>query len=328
MTDAYEEVHRPRAPATPTPAGSKAAAPSSSPLLMLGTSPSASTRSGNDDTSSSAMAALVARVAATESTLSTLQAQVAQLAGIVNGALPPRSASGLPAPSRVFSPFDSPAPTPTSTVPSSAPTTRTSPVPSDNGGISALTQQVAALSTSVAQLQRLQTQSMNPSVGVLPPSPSGLHNGESGHGPSGMGMGRHMAPPPLDMINTSLSMGGPHTGALLSPLPNSGHPRGGFNEGPRTPVSRSFGSSLLGDGMDSKWGAPSPVKYGGGPNSAVGSGPNREWPSPGPSGPGANSFNGMGNNAGAAAPGAGIVVTKWEHLNLKVELLRSISKYG
>jgi hypothetical protein len=35
---------------------------------------------------------------------------------------------------------------------------------------------------------------------------------------------------------------------------------------------------------------------------------------------------GLGN--GMAAPGAGIVVTKWEHLNLKVELLRSISKYG
>jgi hypothetical protein len=43
------------------------------------------------------------------------------------------------------------------------------------------------------------------------------------------------------------------------------------------------------------------------------------------------SGNGNGNGMGAqgvAAPGAGIVITKWEHLNLKMELLRSISKYG
>jgi hypothetical protein len=31
---------------------------------------------------------------------------------------------------------------------------------------------------------------------------------------------------------------------------------------------------------------------------------------------------------GAATPGAGIVVTKWDHLNLKPELLRGIVKYG
>jgi hypothetical protein len=37
--------------------------------------------------------------------------------------------------------------------------------------------------------------------------------------------------------------------------------------------------------------------------------------------------SGMNNNS-AAAPGAGIVVTKWEHLQLKPDLLRSISKYG
>jgi hypothetical protein len=40
-------------------------------------------------------------------------------------------------------------------------------------------------------------------------------------------------------------------------------------------------------------------------------------------------MTGMGTgNGGAAAPGAGIVVTKWEHLNLKVELLRAVNKYG
>jgi hypothetical protein len=35
-----------------------------------------------------------------------------------------------------------------------------------------------------------------------------------------------------------------------------------------------------------------------------------------------------GAMASAAAPGAGIVVTKWEHLNLKVDLLRAVNKYG
>jgi hypothetical protein len=49
-------------------------------------------------------------------------------------------------------------------------------------------------------------------------------------------------------------------------------------------------------------------------------------------GNGANGASGNGNaNAtgnGSATPGAGIVVTKWEHLNLKIELLRAIGKYG
>ena len=36
----------------------------------------------------------------------------------------------------------------------------------------------------------------------------------------------------------------------------------------------------------------------------------------------------MGGGGGAATPGAGIVVTKWDHLNLKPELLRGIAKYG
>jgi hypothetical protein len=51
------------------------------------------------------------------------------------------------------------------------------------------------------------------------------------------------------------------------------------------------------------------------------------------SGSGNANANGNGNGngmaaQGVAAPGAGIVITKWEHLNLKMELLRSISKYG
>jgi hypothetical protein len=39
--------------------------------------------------------------------------------------------------------------------------------------------------------------------------------------------------------------------------------------------------------------------------------------------------NGNGNgNGGPGVPGAGIVVTKWDHLNLKPELVRSVQKYG
>jgi len=90
-----------------------------------------------------------------------------------------------------------------------------------------------------------------------------------------------------------------------------------MNHGPigssRPNINRSISSSVLGGGEGGKWG--------GGP---------RDW-SPGPgmtSGlmtPSGSNGNGLG---GAAAPGAGIVVTKWEHLNLKVELLRAIVKYG
>jgi hypothetical protein len=294
----------------------------------MAASPAGRPRSGEYDPSSGlAFATLAARVTATEATLASLQAEVAQLASIVKGSLPAHATMGARG---VFSPFDSPVPAQSSTMPTAPSTTRTSPAPPDSsdGSMSALTQQVAALSTSVAQLQRLQSQNGPSFGGVLPPSPSGLggHNGHA-HG-SSMGMGRHMPPPPLEMINTSASAVGPLSASLLSPPPNIGLPRGNaFNEGgPRTPVSRSFGSSLLNDD-NNKWGAPSPVKYGGGPNSAIGSGPGREWPSPGPGGPGGNNLNGMGGG-GAATPGAGIVVTKWEHLSLKVELLRSISKYG
>jgi len=47
-----------------------------------------------------------------------------------------------------------------------------------------------------------------------------------------------------------------------------------------------------------------------------------------PSIAGQGNGNGNGNGNGAGVPGAGIVVTKWDHLNLKPELVRSIQKYG
>ena len=48
----------------------------------------------------------------------------------------------------------------------------------------------------------------------------------------------------------------------------------------------------------------------------------------GPGTPTLGGAGGMGMGGGAATPGAGIVVTKWDHLNLKPELLRGIVKYG
>lgn len=310
---------------TPTPttgapalATSPAASATSAASAMSATS--AASASGpsqpKDDYS-----ALAARVASTEAALTALQSQVAQLAAVVKNALPAAANGAGNGGGRVFSPFDSPTPT----LPTSGSRT------TEGGDIAVLTQQIAALSTSVAQLQRLQTQNIGvggaaanvgggggpggpngPQLGMV--QTSGLPNGHS-HSPHGdPRMYARMSMPPLES-----PIGGPHV--HLSP--NREYP------GPRTPVNRSFGSSLLNDGMDNgMWGAPGGGKYGGGGNS----GPGRDWvPSPGShmqqQQQGQQQGGGI-NNPSAAAPGAGIVVTKWEHLQLKAELLRSISKYG
>lgn len=66
-----------------------------------------------------------------------------------------------------------------------------------------------------------------------------------------------------------------------------------------------------------------PTTPGPGPGTGAGAGPgglgNGGLMTPSVLGPGAN---------GPSAPGAGIVVTKWDHLNLKPDLVRSIQKYG
>lgn len=278
-------------------------------------------------------AALAQRVTLTEQTLAALQAQVAQLAATVknvlpNSSLPSSTASPQSAPppssmgaGRLFSPFDSPVPT------SAGGQTRQT---GGSGGgsdaqVSQLTQQIAALSTSVAQLQRLQAHNISgPPLSVVPPSPSmssntsNNTNGHASHG-SNLTQSRHIAPPPPhDQFGGPLSPGGP----MLSPG------REGFN-GSQRPPNRSFQSSLLGDSMDSMWGAPSGGKFGGSSAlsaSAPQGGGSGQW-STSP-----NNSNHMppagGMSAGSTAPGAGIVVTKWDHLNLKPELTRSISKYG
>ncbi|KAL1410969.1 hypothetical protein Q8F55_001912 [Vanrija albida] len=317
--------------------------------------------------SSSAYAALEERVAATEASFAALQAQVNHLSAIVKAALPDvvstPPASAPAAPARVFSPFDPPA-SPPSQQPAFQPIgtapRRRSPTPStgaagagaaapggssanaasDSSTIAALTQQIAALSTSVAQLQRLQSHNAiaapPPPLGypassggpLAPPNghPHGGHSGGPGQGPPGPpgpsalgGIARQMTAP-LDSMAGPGPLG-PHA-SLLSP----GGGRGEFGGPQRGPNNRPFSTNMLVD--DNKWGAPPGGKFGAGPGSLgnLGGGPSRDWQSSGPGPLMGTPPNGV--NTGAAAPGAGIVVTKWEHLNLKVELLRSIAKYG
>jgi len=97
----------------------------------------------------------------------------------------------------------------------------------------------------------------------------------------------------------------------------------------RPNINRSISSSVIGNQQDGegKWGGrmggPGHLQM---PN--MGGALERVW-SPGGMMTPTVSVNGMnGVGGGAAAPGAGIVVTKWEHLNLKVELLRAVNKYG
>lgn len=308
---------------TPTPSGGAAFAtsPAASAVSAVSAASAASAppflNNSKDD-----YTALAARVAANEAGLAHLQSQVAQLAAVVKTALPsvPNGALSGIGGGRVFSPFDSPTPTlpSSSTIGSSA----RSPT-SENTDITALTQQIAALSTSVAQLQRLQTQNIVSGGGAGNPpqlsmQTSGLPNGHSHSSHGDPRMYARMSMPPLES-----PIGG--GGGPLSPhghlSPNREYP------GPRTPVNRSFGSSLLSDGMDTgMWGAPGGGKFGGG----GGAGAGRDWvPSPGSHMQQQREQQGSGlNTNSAAAPGAGIVVTKWEHLQLKPDLLRSISKYG
>lgn len=340
---AAEPTSRPpptSAPSAPTPL-----APSSNPLstVLPPPLPSRDAMQGGHDShpapslpereweTSPVFLTLSNRIAKTEQTLSSLSNQVQSLAlsvkqlqqsviapGASSAPLQPPVArgGGLSAPP-VFSPFEGPDPKSPflPTAPSSAHPSNGPPSNSDST-VAALTTQIAALSASVAQLQRLQQNqshlSRQNSHTTLPPHPSGpfgrAPHDHAGQTPAHVGLGQNHGPG---------SVG-------LTP--------GGFGSN-RPRIDRSISSGVLPGGMDGsdKWGAPTPgTKFTGHQNSLNNGA--RDW-SPGPGGlaqgpmtpsvvaPGAN-----GNGVGA--PGAGIVVTKWEHLNLKVELLRSIAKYG
>ncbi|OCF36380.1 translation initiation factor [Kwoniella heveanensis BCC8398] len=320
--------------------------------------------------------ALNARLSRQESALSSLSAQVDQLSALVKSSLavnnttsPSRPKSTKPNPVSVFAPFDSELPLPgggaggvgagvsaglpkSPFIPTSTPQATSTPGPSASSGnqdatISALTHQITALSTSVAQLQRLQQsqaqltrQSSNP-----PPTLASL-GGERHPGPLALG------PRPLhqgveSLINSSGPMTTPNASSshLAAPSGTQGS-HSPFGPGPgavggaggggggRPGINRSFSSGVIG-------GAPGPGGLSGTSDNTgflphrqhghahTPSALARDWPSPGP-GQAGNDRSGAltPGGSGVTAPGAGIVITKWEHLNLKVDLLRSISKYG
>ncbi|WVW82770.1 hypothetical protein I302_104781 [Kwoniella bestiolae CBS 10118] len=309
----------------------------------------------NDIESSPIYQALSARLARTENALSSLSSQVAQLTSIVKY-LPQSQITTSPvrpkttnAPSSVFAPFDSELPLPNTTsnglpkspfIPTSTPQPSSSigPIGNGNAEIAALTQQISALSTSVAQLQRLQqTQSQSQltrqtSSSNATPTLGNLNDGRH-PGPLALGIPQRPIHQGVEsLINSS--------GPMTSPS-NLGA------SGGRPGMNRSFSSGIIGQ---------PPVPLGNGqitPSSEYPQNTNRmshiphtpsglrdrerDWPgvtvgSPGPGQNNAAAPGGPltpgGSGSGLAAPGAGIVVSKWEHLNLKVDLLRSIAKYG
>lgn len=245
--------------------------------------------------------ALSSRLAATESAISSLSAQVNILQDIVNRSLPIAL--------------------------SSTSITLDAEKPES---IAALTQQISALSTSVAQLQRLQsvsqTQSLRQSARDTLPT-LGLGN---------LSLNNH------NVFNTG-PLTAPHSGAGPFKQQREFHPPSQQGQGQGRPQNpRSISTNMVppapaGLDGDKTWGPP--TRGGGNPLSPGGGG----WPTsvmnggnvpttPGgmmtPSIAGQGNGNGNGNGNGAGVPGAGIVVTKWDHLNLKPELVRSIQKYG
>lgn len=298
--------------------------------------------SPDDVVSRAEHSALEFRLAVAEATIQALQAKVAQLD---NSAVSPASDTNATAAVKVptggrglgkspsgstgltpgagaanaVSPLSAPGSATASGSGSSIPSSsasgsvaRTPPAPAEDAesSIAALTQQVAALSTSVAQLQRLQTQNL---VSPINAHPGAMHQ-----------QMRMPPPPPLDTSLGSLPRM-PHSAhSVTSPFPQQGFLAAGGTPGPRTPISRPFSGPM----SDDKWGAAGQGNRGGGGGAGGGGGGGGQWNSQG-SAVQTNGISSMNNvGSGAAAPGAGIVVTKWEHLNLKVDLLRSISKYG
>lgn len=324
--------------------------------------------------------ALSSRIAKTEVTLISLTAQVAELTSIVKTATLsiPSAKSGLTSSAVIgggsaslFSPFDEKiSPAHTAGLAEGGRSDGNAVVGSGGGGVSAgaqdssiaaLTQQISALSTSVAQLQRLQQSQSSlartPSSTSIPSAPlnpigsSQTMPSIASHAhPGNVSIGsRFMPTSASDLISgggaltTPSNMMSMPIGIPLSPIPPSqkrdmmfpGPPLSGTG---RPNINRSISSSVIGNSQDgeSKWGNPGRL---GGPGQlqmpSMGGAVERVWSPGGMMTPTVSMNGGMSNamgasqgGAGAAAPGAGIVVTKWEHLNLKVDLLRAVNKYG
>lgn len=213
--------------------------------------------------------------------------------------------------------------------------------------IAALTQQISALSTSVAQLQRLQSQNNLTRQQSSRSERERERERERGPG-GGPGQGQGQGPPPLSLSSVQPNIY--NTGPLTAPHSVSSTPftpKTPFNRDylSRPPVSRSISSTITSSQQDQdKTWAPPLRTPGTGMINPISPGP---WPTqpqmPTTPGPGPNNGTGnggMGNGGlmtpsivgpgtnGPGAPGAGIVVTKWDHLNLKPDLVRSIQKYG
>lgn len=240
----------------------------------------------------------------TESTLESLSAQVAQLKLAV-ARLQPASTSS------VFSPFD-PAPQQISASPFLNPDAAKPSMSATDPGVANLTQQVSALSASVAQLQRLQQTHSQNNAARAPAQPLPA--------PSPLGAGpRH--PPASGLGNGTLAGIG----------------------GLRPGIGRSFSSSVLAPGSNnstplavaSNFPAADPKRrsvglYGGNELKAPLASPHvgnhasqhPEWPVQSPAG---SAGSGMQTPLGGPS---GLLITKWEHLNLKAELQRAINKYG
>ena len=262
-------------------------------------------RNGNEAESSPVYQALLARIVNTENALSSLSSQVAALTALVKNltsptARGPGSNGHFPNQQQpVFSPFDTPDQTPF------APSSTLSGSNNGHGGagglgsspatvgndptVQALTTQIQALSTSVAQLQRLQTQQRHPagmSLNIDRPSPM-----------------------PSPAPSTAAT---PGVGGLMSP--------GGMFS--RPPINRSISAMSAagaGNGED-KWSQ--------GPHQRLSNGPQTggSWGGAGMGGAMATPSLTLGGAPGT--PGAGLAVTRWDQLGLKMELLRSIQKYG
>lgn len=289
--------------------------------------------------------ALSSRLLKTEQTVSSLSTQVASLAQTVKTLSTQSFAGGIPnhRPPAVFSPFEGPDPalqTPFGPTPTNA-----NAANGTDSTVAALTAQISALSTSVAQLQRLQQSQSHIS----------RNNSYTQVGLSHAPRENHQ-PPSFHRQHTDIPQSQSIHGALVSPAISSSTGFGG-----RPGMGRSVSSNVVasgpmalttngvdephgngngnGNGGGNKWGAP---KF---PNGAGGGG--RDW-SPGPGGlgpltPGGAGGQGRGTGQtpgpggqragqgganGTATPGGGIVAPKWEHFNLKPELLMGITKYG
>lgn len=266
--------------------------------------------------------ALSSRMSATENAVSALSNQVTHLQDLITKALPTVQPSL----------HDQQQPLPPAR-PVELNRTTSDPV-------AALTQQISALSTSVAQLQRLQSQTN------LTRQQSSRSDRERERGPgNGPGQGQGQGLPPLSLspappnIYNTEPLTAPHS---VSSPPFT--PKTPFNRDylSRPQVSRSISSTITTSQQDQdKTWAPPLRTPGTGMINRISPGP---WPTqsqiPTTPGPGSNNATGNGNGGlmspsvmgpgvnGAGAPGAGIVVTKWDHLNLKPDLVRSIQKYG